>query len=147
MASTYFFTAAALIDPIPAAEADQKLALKAVFSSFMTASEERAAEQVAALAARLSSSATSQAQLSQLESLILRLHEHFPGDRGLMGPLFLNYVRLGPGKAFVMHANEPHAYLSGDILECMACSDNVVRVGLTPKYRDVPTLLAMLTYK
>ncbi|EKU20533.1 hypothetical protein NGA_2074000, partial [Nannochloropsis gaditana CCMP526] len=45
--------------------------------------------------------------------------------RGVLCPLFLNYVRLGPGKAFVMEANEPHAYLSGDILECMACSDNV----------------------
>jgi mannose-6-phosphate isomerase len=64
-----------------------------------------------------------------------------------MGPLLLNYVRLGPGVAFVMYANEPHAYLHGDILECMACSDNVVRVGLTPKFRDVPTLVNMLTYR
>lgn len=127
------------------ADADEKRALKAVFSSYMTASAEAAAEQVAALAARLEAK-QAQEELDPLESLILRLHAHFPGDRGLMGPLFLNYVRLGPGKAFVMKANEPHAYLSGDILECMACSDNVVRVGLTPKYRDVPTLLSMLTY-
>ncbi len=32
-------------------------------------------------------------------------------------------------------------------MECMACSDNVVRAGLTPKYKDVPTLCEMLTYK
>ena len=31
-------------------------------------------------------------------------------------------------------------------MECMACSDNVVRAGLTPKYRDVHTLCEMLDY-
>merc|ERR1712038_1543488 len=35
----------------------------------------------------------------------------------------------------------------GEILECMACSDNVVRAGLTPKMKDVDTLVKMLTYK
>lgn len=29
----------------------------------------------------------------------------------------------------------------------MACSDNVVRAGLTPKYMDVDTLCHMLTYQ
>ena len=33
-----------------------------------------------------------------------------------------------------------------DCIECMACSDNVVRAGLTPKYIDVDTLCKMLTY-
>ena len=28
----------------------------------------------------------------------------------------------------------------------MACSDNVVRAGLTPKHIDVPTLIDMLDY-
>ena len=28
----------------------------------------------------------------------------------------------------------------------MACSDNVVRAGLTPKFIDVPVLCEMLTY-
>lgn len=39
-----------------------------------------------------------------------------------------------------------HFYTS-DCIECMACSDNVVRAGLTPKYQDVDTLLAMLEYR
>ena len=34
-----------------------------------------------------------------------------------------------------------------DIIECMATSDNVVRAGLTPKLRDVDTLISMLTYE
>ena len=33
-----------------------------------------------------------------------------------------------------------------DCIECMACSDNVVRAGLTPKYQDVETLVSMLEY-
>jgi len=37
-------------------------------------------------------------------------------------------------------------YVAGEIIECMACSDNVVRAGLTPKYKDVETLVKMLTY-
>lgn len=35
---------------------------------------------------------------------------------------------------------------SPDCVECMACSDNTVRAGLTPKFLDVPTLCAMLSY-
>ena len=32
-------------------------------------------------------------------------------------------------------------------METMACSDNVVRAGLTPKTIDKETLLHMLTYE
>jgi mannose-6-phosphate isomerase len=56
-------------------------------------------------------------------------------------------VKLSPGEAIYIGANEPHAYLSGECIECMATSDNVVRAGLTPKYRDVQTLCSVLTYK
>ncbi|KAG8924900.1 Mannose-6-phosphate isomerase [Tulasnella sp. 418] len=58
----------------------------------------------------------------------------------------LNVVKLEAGQAVFLKANEPHAYIYGDIMECMATSDNVVRAGLTPKLRDVPTLVSMLTY-
>ena len=34
-----------------------------------------------------------------------------------------------------------------DCLECMACSDNVVRAGLTPKFKDIDTLCSMLDYQ
>ena len=45
-----------------------------------------------------------------------------------------------------MGANEPHAYLSGECAEIMACSDNVIRAGCTAKYKDVATLVECLTY-
>ncbi|KAF7996543.1 hypothetical protein HCN44_005667 [Aphidius gifuensis] len=79
--------------------------------------------------------------------LFERLHADFPGDVGCFGIYFFNYVTLKPGEAIYLSPDEPHAYLSGDCVECMACSDNVVRAGLTPKLKDVPTLVEMLTYK
>ena len=33
-----------------------------------------------------------------------------------------------------------------DVIECMAASDNVVRAGFTPKFKDVETLTEMLLY-
>lgn len=36
---------------------------------------------------------------------------------------------------------------SAECIECMATSDNVVRAGLTPKFKDVNTLCNMLTYR
>lgn len=51
-----------------------------------------------------------------------RLHADFPGDRGVFGPLFLNYMQLEVGDSFFMGPNVPHAYLSGDCVECMVCT-------------------------
>ena len=41
-----------------------------------------------------------------------------------------------------LFAETPHAYLQGVALEVMANSDNVLRAGLTPKYIDIPELVA-----
>lgn len=82
-----------------------------------------------------------------LVDLVQRIHSQFPGDVGIFCIYFLNYLKLHPGEALYLAPNEPHAYLSGDCVECMSNSDNVVRVGLTPKFRDVSTLCEMLTYK
>lgn len=56
------------------------------------------------------------------------------------------------GSALPSHASRSLAVLVDarlitDIIECMAQSDNVVRAGLTPKLRDVETLIEMLTYE
>jgi mannose-6-phosphate isomerase len=82
----------------------------------------------------------------ELADLVIRLNSQFPGDIGLFVLFFLNYVKLETGEAMFLKADDVHAYLSGDIIECMAASDNVVRAGLTPKFKDVPTLIDMLTY-
>lgn len=86
-------------------------------------------------------------QLTDKEQLVLQLERQYPADIGVIAAFFLNHVKLSPGEALFLGANEPHAYLSGECIECMATSDNVVRAGLTPKHRDVQTLCSMLTYK
>lgn len=63
----------------------------------------------------------------------------------LSGTQYLQ-VKLNPGQAIYLPANEPHAYVSGELVECMAASDNVIRAGLTPKLRDTEVLCSSLTY-
>ncbi|CAM9481814.1 unnamed protein product [Pylaiella littoralis] len=94
----------------------------------------------AGLAARL------QREDADSQRVMLRLSKEYPGDLGILMPLMLNLLQLKPGNAFFMTVDEPHAYLRGDILEVMACSNNVVRAALTPKFRDVNLLVEMLTY-
>lgn len=84
--------------------------------------------------------------LDSTQVLIMKLADQFPGDAGIFAPLMLNHLQLKRGEGFFIGANEPHAYIAGDLVECMACSDNVVRAGLTPKLKDVDTLVSMLTY-
>ncbi len=84
---------------------------------------------------------------SERDNWFVRLVEFYgPEDPGIFAIYLLNYLNLKPGEAIFLGPNEPHAYLKGQILECMASSDNVVRGGLTSKFKDLPTLLSMLTY-
>lgn len=120
-----------------------KAALKQLFTHIMSASEHVVAEVLSKLISRL----RKKDELTSEEKLVLRLEEEYPGDVGVLAAFLMNYVTLNPGEALCLGANELHAYVSGDCIECMATSDNVVRAGLTPKKRDVKTLCDMLTYK
>jgi len=81
------------------------------------------------------------------QALALRLFKIYQNDIGILIEFFMNLVKLMPGEAIAIMANEPHAYIEGDCVECMATSDNVVRCGLTPKPKDAQTLIEMLTYE
>lgn len=72
------------------------------------------------------------------EKIILteKLNEKFPMDKGIIFALFMNYFQTNYGEAIFIGANIPHAYIYGDCMECMANSDNVIRLGLTPKFID-----------
>jgi mannose-6-phosphate isomerase len=117
--------------------------LQHMFHGYIEAEQETVQKHVEQMTTRL----RSLVQQNELQKLILQLEEQFPGDCGIFAPLIFNIVELNKGQALFIDANEPHAYISGEILECMACSDNVVRAGLTPKLKDVHTLVNMLTYK
>ena len=65
-------------------------------------------------------------------------------DPGLICFYLFNIVHLKPGEGIFQDAGIPHAYLRGQNIELMACSDNVIRGGLTPKHVDIPELLKVV---
>ncbi|KAJ6441617.1 hexose-6-phosphate isomerase [Purpureocillium lavendulum] len=68
-------------------------------------------------------------------SLLPRLQDQYsatdPGS--LVALLCMNYMVLEPGEALYIPADGIHAYLSGDIVECMARSNNVLNTGFCPR--------------
>lgn len=133
-----------------------KDALKAIFTSLMESPQEKIEEAAKELVSEAEnspnsfaidpSSETNPNGASEMSGLVVRLNGQFPQDIGLFVLFFLNFVKLSPGEAMFLKADDIHAYISGDIIECMASSDNVVRAGFTPKFKDVSTLTTMLTY-
>lgn len=121
-------------------------ALRDAFRALMTLGPAPVAAHVAALKHRLGKGGDRPAAPTPHEALALRLEQQYGSDVGVLACFFLNHVVLRPGQAVALAANEPHAYVAGECVECMATSDNVVRAGLTPKLRDVDTLCGMLTY-
>ncbi|KAF7892452.1 uncharacterized protein EAF01_010532 [Botrytis porri] len=134
-------------------EEKNKKALQKVFTALMNAKKkdvENASEELVASAEEegenFAGGGGPSNEGNELADLVIRLNKQFPGDIGLFVQFFLNYVKLEVGEAMFLKADDIHAYLSGDIIECMAASDNVVRAGFTPKFKDVDTLTSMLTY-
>jgi mannose-6-phosphate isomerase class I len=66
-------------------------------------------------------------------ALFLSLSTHHPLDPTALAPFYMHHVRLQPGEVLVIPGSQPHCYLSGQGIECMPPSDNVVRCGLTQK--------------
>ncbi|KAI9776325.1 MAG: Mannose-6-phosphate isomerase [Candelina submexicana] len=137
----------------PKALESNKKALKEAFTALMSASNDDiavAAKELVASAEKdgeqFAGGGGSSNEGKELAELVVRSNSQFPADLGLFVLFFLNYVKLQPGEAMFLKADDIHAYLSGDIIECMASSDNVVRAGFTPKFKDIPTLTSMLTY-
>uniref|UniRef100_F6ZN44 Mannose-6-phosphate isomerase n=1 Tax=Equus caballus TaxID=9796 RepID=F6ZN44_HORSE len=128
-------------------------ALQSCFSHLMKSEKKVVVEQLNLLVKRISQQVAAGNNMEDIcGDLLLQLHQQYPGDIGCFAIYFLNLLTLKPGEAMFLEANVPHAYLKGggswhsDCVECMACSDNTVRAGLTPKFIDVPTLCEMLSY-
>ena len=127
---------------IAATQDNYEESLRNCFESLMLCSKETLQQQLQSLKTRI----TSENKSDSVSELFLRLHDQYPGDVGCFVIFFLNHLKLSPGEAMFLGPNVPHAYLSGDCVEVMANSDNVVRAGLTPKLIDTPTLVSMLDY-
>jgi len=70
----------------------------------------------------------------------------YPGDPGILAPIYLNIVELSPGEAMFIPAGVLHSYIYGLGMELMADSDNVLRGGLTSKNMDQDELMEILNF-
>ncbi|KAK5175310.1 uncharacterized protein LTR77_000448 [Saxophila tyrrhenica] len=72
---------------------------------------------------------------SHIPKLAPRLAQQYDkSDPGILVALVtMNYLVLQPGEAIYIPADGIHAYLSGDIIECMARSNNVLNTGFCPR--------------
>ncbi|MBA7967600.1 mannose-6-phosphate isomerase [Citrobacter sp. RHBSTW-00671] len=114
--------------------------LSYLFSSLLNMQDQEKSHALAILKSALNS------QQGEPWQTIRLIADVYPNDSGLFSPLLLNVVKLNPGEAMFLFAETPHAYLQGVALEVMANSDNVLRAGLTPKYIDIPELVANVKF-
>ena len=83
---------------------------------------------------------------SEKEKLFLSLYPKFSEDIGLLFVFFMQKIEIEPNQALFLRANQLHAYLTGNLAECMANSDNVIRAGITERYKDIQAMLHKITY-
>ena len=97
-----------------------KRALQAVFSALMHYQQ----DEVTSAAEELIASAKHEGEKfagggggpndgKELAKILIRLNDQFKGDIGLFVFFFLNYVKLEPGEAMFLKADDIHAYISG----------------------------------
>jgi len=91
-------------------EESKKSGLKDMFSALMKADDQLVKEQVGRLVERLDEAEGIE---KDEKELIRTLNRDFEGDVGIFCTFVLNIVRLKPGEAVFLKANEPHAYLDG----------------------------------
>ncbi|KAG5885201.1 hypothetical protein JTB14_012225 [Gonioctena quinquepunctata] len=131
---------------VGSSEKNDEAFLEKAFRAVLTCDKQKITETISSMLKRFED-CDKQMREKCMSDLVKRLNNQFPGDNGVLMVYFLNYLTLQPSEAIYLGPNEPHAYISGDCVENMACSDNVVRAGLTPKLVDVDTLCSMLIYK
>lgn len=79
-------------------------------------------------------------EISALERVVTA----FPADPGVLVCVLLAHHRLAPGQALVVPAGVVHSYVEGIAVEVMTSSDNVLRLGLTPKTIAIDEALAAI---
>lgn len=123
---------------------EDKIKIKQLFESLMRSDGTHIAEAVKSTQRKINNSDSTDGT----DKLFLKLVEEYgESDPGVFCAYLMNHVTLSEGEALFLAPGEPHAYISGLIVECMASSDNVIRAGLTSKFRDVDTLIEMLKYR
>jgi len=129
---------------VAAGEAEKKELLKQLYASIMKGSSD--AELLKKVIDSILEKVSSLDDMSTGEFQFVKQFGLYSYDVGLLSFFFYNIVELKPMQAIFTGAGIPHAYIEGNIIECMANSDNVVRAGLTGKFKDVNTLLDIMKF-
>lgn len=109
-----------------------KEAVKKVVRNILEAEDDAIAATYEALAAAHPSSFGSDTYIPELAPrLASQYDKQDPGV--LIALITMNFLTLNPGESIYIPADGIHAYLSGDIIECMARSNNVLNTGFCPK--------------
>ncbi|KAK4148464.1 RmlC-like cupin domain-containing protein [Chaetomidium leptoderma] len=99
----------------------------------------------------LSTSRADLGNAAYILDLLPRLQNQYgPQDPGALVALTcMNFLTLQPSEALYIPADGIHAYLGGDIVECMACSNNVLNAGFCPpaERNSIDLFADTLTFK
>ena len=120
--------------------------VREVFTRLVTPDLAPSADEVAQVVDACRRRLASGSPSPRADRTVVLLAAQFPGDPGVVTSLLLNPVTLRPGEALFIPAGGVHAYLHGLAVEVMACSDNVLRAGLTSKHVDVAEMLRNVDY-
>lgn len=118
----------------------KNVAIKNLYSEIMNLDDEKLKNCILSFVERFKK----EKNQTEAEEQFLIQFDNYGLDIGLISLLLFNLVTLQKDNALFTAAGIPHAYIKGNIIECMANSDNVVRAGLTNKYKDIKTLSDML---
>lgn len=122
---------------------DEEIFLKEIYSRFMNIDEKKLIIVINQLLSRIQNIQNK----TERDYQFIEQYERYGYDVGLLSIFLFNLIELDEDEAIYTGAGIAHAYIKGNLVECMANSDNVVRAGLTPKFKDVDTLLSMIDYK
>lgn len=81
------------------------------------------------------------------EEVLLTLRDIHGVDICILFAFLLNAVELNVGESCFIPPNTLHSYISGDCIELMNNSDNVIRCGLTKKPKDVRAVIELLEFE
>ncbi|CDR97438.1 phosphomannose isomerase type I family protein, putative [Babesia bigemina] len=78
------------------------------------------------------------------EQVMITLNDQYGKDICVSFAFVLNCVEIQRGEAFFIPPNVLHSYISGNCLELMNNSDNVIRCGLTSKATDTKAVMELV---
>ncbi len=134
-------TVKADIDPGSGNDSDQKLI--ELFDILLNLSQ----SQVSQLLERFKEQLESADRRDEKEKLFLSQYPKYPQDIGLLFVFLMRQLKLHPGDGVFLAPFNLHAYLQGNLTECMANSDNVIRAGMTNKFKDLNKLKGIIPFQ